>query len=742
MSYSPVLGNPKPQYEDSNGAPYVGMRLFFYAAGTSTKQNTQTTSAGSVNNTNPIVIDANGYPTGGVMIYGDDTFTYKVVAAAPGSDDPPTSSLWSIDNVNAAYANGVLSGDTGAALIGFIQEGTGAVATTMLVKARQHVSIFDFLTTAQIASVKARDSAQDCRAGIQAALDYCLSVNGTLEFPPGQYAIKSAGATQSGLVCGLLSYNQTGSYQYNFVGIRGAGIGNTKISCADSLGIDVLFFAKHNGSGFEVQDMQFEVPGGSTTKDCLRLEGNSLVANNIRTSGGEHGIYLAGEANITNHTDEYSVNALYIYESYWARISNSFYLTSNPSGVVVYGTYAGSGGVESKALSGIEFVNCSFGQTVQEYTCVTVDIEAAACMDVSFTNCFFGSNGFSTGAGGTPLPGYGVAISEGGNVSFTGCQFALCKYGNTVANTESAVFTNCTFVKNGFIGLTATAWAVRDLAISGSSRVSVIGCTFKDGAGTAIYSTSCKDLNLIGNTFINVSNGGLNALTARVNLTSATVGDENIYFKPDATSNVLKLTNNHFDAPSAYSAGKYGLVIDCTTAVPSEKNVIINSNTVVSSSFGANYSFSGGGYDIQAKALWTIFSDQLVTSEWTTPAFLSTDFTSDSGTWTVGSSDVATYKYKLQDKTMTVAWEIRTTDVTGTPDWLQILIPNSKISKNSQYGHAFGLDNGTRCFALAVVDAAGTNIKIHRINPAFVTWTATGGAADTYVYGNMTFEIQ
>lgn len=99
MAYSPVLGNPKPQYFDSNGDPYVSMRLFFYAVGTSTKQATQTDSTGTTDNTNPVVFDANGFPTGDVMIYGSNNLGYKVVAAPPGSDDPPTSPLWTIDNI-------------------------------------------------------------------------------------------------------------------------------------------------------------------------------------------------------------------------------------------------------------------------------------------------------------------------------------------------------------------------------------------------------------------------------------------------------------------------------------------------------------------------------------------------------------------------------------------------------------------------------------------------------------------
>jgi hypothetical protein len=108
MSFSPILGNPKPQYEDLLGRPYVGMRLFFYVAGTSTKQDTYTDSDGLTANTNPVAIGADGFPEGNVMIYGPNSTGYKVVAAPVGTDDPPTSPLWSVDLV---YPGATLSGE-------------------------------------------------------------------------------------------------------------------------------------------------------------------------------------------------------------------------------------------------------------------------------------------------------------------------------------------------------------------------------------------------------------------------------------------------------------------------------------------------------------------------------------------------------------------------------------------------------------------------------------------------------
>lgn len=92
------LLNVRPAFYDSNGDPYSGARLFFYAAGSSTKQNTYTTSAGSVANSNPITLNSRGEP--GTEIWGTVGQTYKIGLAIPGSDDPPASFIWTEDNVS------------------------------------------------------------------------------------------------------------------------------------------------------------------------------------------------------------------------------------------------------------------------------------------------------------------------------------------------------------------------------------------------------------------------------------------------------------------------------------------------------------------------------------------------------------------------------------------------------------------------------------------------------------------
>src|SRR5690348_5762721 len=63
--------NPQPVYSDGNGDPLNGGKLYFYSIGTSTLKDTYTTSALSVANTNPLVLDSSGRPTDEVWLNGD-----------------------------------------------------------------------------------------------------------------------------------------------------------------------------------------------------------------------------------------------------------------------------------------------------------------------------------------------------------------------------------------------------------------------------------------------------------------------------------------------------------------------------------------------------------------------------------------------------------------------------------------------------------------------------------------------
>ena len=111
MNLSPSF---RPRFFDNvTGAPLAGGQVFTYLAGTSTPQTTYSNSTGTTN-TNPVVLDANGYAD----IWLDPTLAYKIVLM-----DANSNLLWSVDqvtyttgistwNANATYQQGAIVLDT------------------------------------------------------------------------------------------------------------------------------------------------------------------------------------------------------------------------------------------------------------------------------------------------------------------------------------------------------------------------------------------------------------------------------------------------------------------------------------------------------------------------------------------------------------------------------------------------------------------------------------------------------
>jgi hypothetical protein len=89
---------PKPAFFLATGLPAVGNLLFFYVAGSvNTKQATYTASTGLSANTNPLILNALGEPS--TEIWFTEGLAYKVVYAPVGDTDPPSSPIWTIDNL-------------------------------------------------------------------------------------------------------------------------------------------------------------------------------------------------------------------------------------------------------------------------------------------------------------------------------------------------------------------------------------------------------------------------------------------------------------------------------------------------------------------------------------------------------------------------------------------------------------------------------------------------------------------
>lgn len=210
-----LLPEGKQSFETSTGAPLVGGKLYTYDAGTNTPRQTFQDAAGTTPNTNPVILDARGEAT--VFWAG----SYKVILK-----DSADVTIWTVDGLGgisladlastsgaglvgflygAVYAAGSigkwlqdLALSAGASFIGWIQSGAGAVLRTILDKLRDQVSVFDFMTAAQIADVRGQAGSLDVTAAVQAAID-SLKYGGTLFFPPGVYKLTSVVSLYAGI---------------------------------------------------------------------------------------------------------------------------------------------------------------------------------------------------------------------------------------------------------------------------------------------------------------------------------------------------------------------------------------------------------------------------------------------------------------------------------------------------------------------------------------------------------------
>ncbi len=92
----PLFYDPKPTFY-SNNLPVIGGAVFFYVPGTTTKKNTYTDVTLVTTNANPVVLNSNGQASQDIYLSG----AYKVVLSAAGYTDPPTSNIWTVDNVTS-----------------------------------------------------------------------------------------------------------------------------------------------------------------------------------------------------------------------------------------------------------------------------------------------------------------------------------------------------------------------------------------------------------------------------------------------------------------------------------------------------------------------------------------------------------------------------------------------------------------------------------------------------------------
>lgn len=190
------IGGAGWQFFNDNGVILSGGKIYTYAAGTTTPLATYTSRTGLTANTNPIVLDAYGRTP--EQVWSTEGVLYKYVVA---KSDDVVLRTW--DNIGGSVVASNLAADlaasSGSSMVGFLQSGTGAVATTVQTKLRESVSVKDFGAVG--------NGVTDDTVAIQKAATAISVTGGTLVFPDGDYVISTHIDFTGNNVSAVLAHN-------------------------------------------------------------------------------------------------------------------------------------------------------------------------------------------------------------------------------------------------------------------------------------------------------------------------------------------------------------------------------------------------------------------------------------------------------------------------------------------------------------------------------------------------------
>lgn len=174
----------KQSFDGPGGVPLIGGKLYTYAAGTNTPQQTWKDAGQVATNTNPIILDARGEAS--IFWLG----VYKIKLC-----DALDNEIWTVDGVVAAEIDQTLRPDLaatgGSALIGYILNAAGSFARTVQSWFRSAPpSLFDFIPPNLHDAIQAgTQNAVDLAPYINAAILHVTNLprGGKLRVPAGVY---------------------------------------------------------------------------------------------------------------------------------------------------------------------------------------------------------------------------------------------------------------------------------------------------------------------------------------------------------------------------------------------------------------------------------------------------------------------------------------------------------------------------------------------------------------------------
>lgn len=446
----------------ANGTPLTGGRVYTYINGTTTHKNAFTSATLAT----PVTYTSDGI--GGQYIALDSRGEAEFWLGLDG--------LYTIvvkDSAGSTIETSNDQGDTAAGSM-FTPVGTGAVATTVQEKLRERVSMFDFLTAAQIADVQSGSPALDLATPMEAARAF-VAANATrykLVFPSGiyRYSVSPNWAIQDAVI------EANGE-----VRLRYTGSGDAVIIDAGGAGADLCY---------NVTMGNFIVEAPSTASDgvFVRSIHHSRLGFNVRGAGtAAYGIHVKFAVCTVFVKPTVSVN-----EEGWY---------NSGSGVA-----KPSIGINLDIRNAGEFVSyCTFENPIIEGVPIGIQLTG------TLGNVFLGgtSEGCST---------YGVFATTGANLDrFIGTDFEVNTTADVFNNGDDVSFIDCDSTNIITCGSSSKRGVIRggvhnDVLLDAGS----VGCIaahfyinrFSDGLGTFVDAgtnssvVSVRDFDTALNTYL------------------------------------------------------------------------------------------------------------------------------------------------------------------------------------------------------------------------------------------------
>lgn len=402
---------PKLQFFATDGSLLVGGKLYTYAAGTSTPLATYTDYTGITANTNPVILDSRGEAS---VWLGNSS--YKFVLKT--SND---TLLWTVDNIQNTSALTALAASSGSSLVGFIQSGASAVASTVQTKLREIISVKDFGATG--------NGSTDDTAAVQAAL--VAAAGKSLYVPAGIYlcgeltiyggttmygdspttSIIKAKSTLAGSSFLLRNANMTGTaYTYTDTGIeiRNIGFNGNNVTSRTNALVALSKVEDAVIDNCKVYDIQYI---GLALAGCLAITvSNSSFyncGNTVETAEGGPAIWIGAALDTTTAFD-ISITECSFISNNWSAI----YATANRTSII--GNYMASNKESAVFMTGSNNILADNWVSSQ-------------------TRKHISSSGFEVAGDNITITGNYIGDTDSDSISLTDVNFVTAT-GNTLLN--------------------------------------------------------------------------------------------------------------------------------------------------------------------------------------------------------------------------------------------------------------------------------------------------------------------